>query len=274
MTGRLVGVGVGPGDPELVTVRALRAFREADEIFVPVAESGEVGRAESVVRAYADPTRIRRLPFALSDDTAARQANWDRAGAEVAGVVAGGGVAAFATIGDPSVYSTFSYLAATVRDLVGEVEVETVPGITAMQDLAARAGVSLVEGGERLALLPLAAGPERAASALAAYDTVVCYKGGRHLPELLDVLRAAGRLDLAVYGARLGLAGETVRRAADLPAEPGPYLSTVIALPERRRRGGSGGLKERSGSPPANRGSGGLKERSGSPLEDLPEELG
>jgi precorrin-2/cobalt-factor-2 C20-methyltransferase len=255
VSGRLVGVGVGPGDPELVTVRALRVFRDADEIFVPVAESGEVGRAESVVRAYADPVRIRRLPFALSDDTAARQANWDRAGAEVAGVVAGGGMAAFATIGDPSVYSTFTYLAATVRDLVGEVEVETVPGITAMQDLAARAGVSLVEGGERLALLPLAAGPERAASALASYDTVVCYKGGRHLPELLDVLRAAGRLDRAVYGARLGLPGETVRPAADLPARPGPYLSTLIVLPERQARL-SGGLKERSGSP-ENRLSGG-----------------
>jgi precorrin-2/cobalt-factor-2 C20-methyltransferase len=255
VTGRLVGVGVGPGDPELVTVRALRVFREADEIFVPVAQSGEVGRAESVVRAYADQVRIRRLPFALSDDTAARQANWDRAGAEVAGVVAGGGMAAFATIGDPSVYSTFTYLAATVRDLVGEVEVETVPGITAMQDLAARAGVSLVEGGARLALLPLAAGPERAASALASYDTVVCYKGGRHLPELLDVLRAAGRLDRAVYGARLGLPGETVRPAADLPARPGPYLSTLIVLPERQPRG-SGGLKERSGSPPENRASG------------------
>jgi len=241
VNGRLVGVGVGPGDPELVTLRALRAFHEADEIFVPVADSGEVGRAEAVVRAHADPARIRRLAFALSDDAAAREANWERAGAEVARVVAGGGVAAFATIGDPSVYSTFGYLAAAVRELVGTVAVETVPGVTAMQDLAARAGVSLVEGAERLALLPLAAGPELAARALAEFDTVVCYKGGRHLPELLDVLRAAGRLDRAVYGARLGLPGETVRPAADLPAEPGPYLSTLIALPERATRGGGPG---------------------------------
>ncbi len=235
--GRLVGVGVGPGDPELVTVRAVRVLREADAVFVPVAETGEVGRAEAVVRAHADPARVRRLVFALSDEVAAREANWDRAGAAVAGVLAGGGTAAFATIGDPSVYSTFSYLAATVRDLLGAVEVETVPGITAMQDLAARAGVSLVEGTERLALFPFTAGPERLAEALRAFDTVVCYKGGRHLPDLLEVLRRAGRLDRALYGARLGLAGEVVRPAAELPARPGPYLSTLIALPERRGRG-------------------------------------
>jgi precorrin-2/cobalt-factor-2 C20-methyltransferase len=235
--GRLVGVGVGPGDPELVTVKAVRVFREADAVFVPVAESGEVGRAEAVVRAHADPARVRQLLFALSDDPVAREANWDRAAAEVAEVVGGGGTAAFATIGDPSVYSTFGYLAATLHDLVPRVEVATVPGITAMQDLAARAGVNLVEGTERLALFPFTAGPDRFAEALAAFDTVVCYKGGRHLPELLGVLRAAGRLDRAVYGARLGLAGEVVRPAAELPGDPGPYLSTLIALPDRRGRG-------------------------------------
>jgi precorrin-2/cobalt-factor-2 C20-methyltransferase len=237
VTGRLIGVGVGPGDPELVTVKGVRALERADVVFVPVGDTGETGRAEAVALAYVPPARVQRLTFALAGDAAAREASWDRAGAAVAAVVGAGRVAAFATLGDPGVYSTFAYLAATVRALVADVLVETVPGVTAMQDLAARSGTVLVEGSERLALLSLAAGARPLAEALASFDTVVCYKGGRHLPEIVDTLRWAGRLERAVYGARLGLPGEFIGPAEKLGQEPGPYLSTVIALPERPARG-------------------------------------
>jgi precorrin-2/cobalt-factor-2 C20-methyltransferase len=237
VSGRLIGVGVGPGDPELLTVKGIRALRRADTVFVPVADTGETGRAEAVVLAYAEAARVRRLAFALAGDASDREASWDRAGAAVAEVVAAGRVAVFATIGDPSVYSTFAYLVGTVRELLGELPIEVVPGVTAMQDLAARSGTVLVEGHERLALLPLAVGTAPLAEALASFDTVVCYKGGRHLPEIVDALGAAGRLGNALYGERLGLPGETIRPAAGLGDRPGPYLSTVIALPERPARG-------------------------------------
>jgi precorrin-2/cobalt-factor-2 C20-methyltransferase len=237
MRGRLIGVGVGPGDPELLTVKGIRALLRADTVFVPVGDLGETGRAEAVVRAYVDPGKVGRLQFALAGDAAERQASWDRAGAAVAEVVASGRAAAFATIGDPSVYSTFGYLVATVRGLVGELAVEMVPGVTAMQDLAARSGTTLVEGRERLALLPLAEGTAPLADALETFDTVVCYKGGRHLPRIVDLLEASGRLEHALYGARLGLPGETIQPAAKVGDEPGPYLSTVIALPTRPARG-------------------------------------
>lgn len=237
MTGRLIGVGVGPGDPELVTLKALRVLREADVVFVPVADSGEPGRAEAVVRAHIDAARVRRLDFALSDDAAAREESWDRAGAEVARVLSQARSAAFATIGDPNVYSTFAYLAQTVRAIVGDVVIETVPGITAMQDLAARSGTVLVEGIERLALFPLTAGIDRFGEALRVFDTVVCYKGGRRLPEILTEIDRAGRLDDAVYGARLGLDGESVEPAKRMLGRAGPYLSTVIVPARRAGRG-------------------------------------
>ncbi|MEJ7819867.1 MAG: precorrin-2 C(20)-methyltransferase, partial [Rubrobacteraceae bacterium] len=158
MSGRLVGVGVGPGDPELLTIKGLRALREADEVFVPVADTGEVGRAEATVREYLDEERVTRLLFALSDDAEARERNWTNAAREVSEHLRDGKTCAFATIGDPNVYSTFTYLARTLREIVPEVEVETVPGITAMQDLASRGGTVLLEGDERLALLPFTAG--------------------------------------------------------------------------------------------------------------------
>jgi precorrin-2/cobalt-factor-2 C20-methyltransferase len=230
-------VGVGPGDPELLTLKALRVLREAGVVFVPVADSGEVGRAEAVVRAHIDAPRVRRLEFALSDDAAAREENWDRAGREVVKAIADGAVAAFATIGDPNIYSTFSYLADTVRLLAPDALIETVPGITAMQDLAARSGTVLVEGMERLALFSFTAGMDRFREALEVFDTVVCYKGGRQLPEILEAVEAAARLDDAVYGARLGLEDEIVRAAKEMTGTRGPYLSTLIVPATRRGRG-------------------------------------
>ena len=235
MSGRLVGVGVGPGDPELLTVKGLRALREADEVFVPVADTGEVGRAEATVREYLDGERITRLLFALSDDPEARERNWTNAANEVSQHLETGETCAFATIGDPNVYSTFTYLARAVRKIEPQVEVETVPGITAMQDLASRSGTVLLEGDGRLALLPFTAGEEPLREALAGFDTVVCYKGGGRLGEVLRVAQEEGRLEDAVYGARLGIDGGEVAPAREMVGREGTYLSTVVFT-----RGGPG----------------------------------
>jgi len=246
MTARLIGIGVGPGDPDLVTVKAVRTLESADAILVPVMAPDEPGRAEAIVRAHlGDDARIRRVVFALNDTggvTPRRAAAWDAAARTVAGLVADGtATVAFATIGDPNLYSTFTYLARTVRDLVGGIEVSTVPGITAMQDLAARTGTVLAEGDEPLTLLPLPGGRaeagDRLRTALDADGTVVAYKFGARAPSVRDDLEKAGRLDDAVYGARLGLRGERTGGAAGL-AGPLPYLSTLIAPPHRGARGG------------------------------------
>jgi precorrin-2/cobalt-factor-2 C20-methyltransferase len=231
--GTLIGVGVGPGDPEHLTLKALRALREADRVFVPEtnARRGVAGRAEVIVAEHVPAERIERVRFAMGDD-GARARNWNAAGEAIAAVVRTGGSAVFATIGDPNLYSTFTYVAHTVRGLVAGVEVRTVPGITAMQDLAARSGTVLAEGAEPLTLFPYTAGDGRLRGALGRGDTVVVYKGGRHLPEVLDAVRDAGRLDDSVYGEQLGLAGEEIARA-DRRTGSGPYMSTVI-VPARR----------------------------------------
>jgi precorrin-2/cobalt-factor-2 C20-methyltransferase len=275
----LIGVGMGPGDPELVTVKAVRVLREADLVLVPVmasgeqgqgatakeqslrrsggsggsspgaatrgsggqlAASGEPGRAEATVRAHVTHDRITRVAFALTEGVglAEREAAWDGAAAAAVAAFAGGAaVVAFATIGDPNVYSTFTYLAETVRPQVPGLTVATVPGITAMQDLAARSGTVLCEGRETLALLPLTAGLVPFKEALALFDTVVGYKSGSHLPEVLAAVRDAGRMDGAVHGASLGLSGEDIRPAAEVTG-PAPYLSTLLVPGRRTRRGG------------------------------------
>ena len=223
----MIGVGVGPGDPEHLTLKALRALREADRVFVP-----EGGRAEAVI---AEHVTVERLSFAMTD-AAERSASWDRAGEAIAPVVRAGGTAAFATIGDPNLYSTFAYLAHTVRAVVPDVTIETVPGITAMQDLAARSGTILAEGDERLALVPYTAGDAELRTALAGFDTVVVYKGGRQLPDVLAAITDAGALDRAVYGEELGLDAEQIGAAAARSGS-GPYMSTVIVPAARTGRG-------------------------------------
>jgi precorrin-2/cobalt-factor-2 C20-methyltransferase len=243
---RLVGVGVGPGDPELVTVKAVRVLNEADLVLVPVladallADGGGPGRAEATVRAHLRHDRIRRVEFALNEreDRGRRVAAWDAAADTAAAAFRGGAaLVAFATIGDPNVYSTFTYLASGVRERVPGLTTATVPGITAMQDLAARSGTVLCEGRESLALLPLTAGIETFRAALANFDTVVGYKSGRHLPEVLAAVKEAGRLDDAMHGASLGLPGEDIRPAAGMTG-PAPYLSTLLVPARRTIRGG------------------------------------
>jgi precorrin-2/cobalt-factor-2 C20-methyltransferase len=246
----LIGVGVGPGDPELVTVKAVRVLREADVVFVPVMAGPGApgpGRAETTIRAHIPGDRIRPVPFALNDTggvTERRAAAWQSAAAEVArAFTAGARTVAFGTIGDPNLYSTFSYLAQTVRGLVPGLTVETVPGITAMQDLAARSATVLAEGDEPLTLLPLTAGSEAFGIALARPGTVVAYKlgsaAGPPPAEVADLLAAHDRLDGAVVGARLGLPGQDLHSAKDLEGlTTVPYLSTLI-VPARRTGPGS-----------------------------------
>jgi precorrin-2/cobalt-factor-2 C20-methyltransferase len=236
----LVGVGVGPGDPELVTVKGVRALRGAAVVVVPVLDTGEQGRAEATVLAYAGPEKIERVVFALNEraDRARREAAWDAAGQRVAGLLRAHGTVAFATIGDPNVYSTFTYLAQTVTALVPALRVETVPGITAMQDLAARGGAVLTEGSEPLTLVPVTAGAAVLREALRGPGTVVAYKFGRLAGEVAAALRETGRLPGAVWGSSLGLPEQSIRPAGELPSSGElPYLSTLIAPARRTGRG-------------------------------------
>ncbi|MGH9005240.1 MAG: precorrin-2 C(20)-methyltransferase, partial [Acidimicrobiia bacterium] len=144
---------------------------------------------------------------------------------------------AFVTLGDPNVYSTFGYLARTVTALRPGVEVATVPGIMAFQDLAARAGTVVLEGAERLVLISAAGGPDVLDAALADPEAaIVVYKGGRHLPAMARRLVEAGRGEGAVVGELLGLPGERVEALTTETTGAG-YLATVIVPPTGRTDG-------------------------------------
>ncbi|CAL8969427.1 Precorrin-2 C(20)-methyltransferase [Propionicimonas sp. T2.31MG-18] len=241
----LVGVGVGPGDPELVTRKAVAAFDRADVILVPSTEASgdDAGRAEQVVLAACPEAagKLRRVPFSMAQRTgvgAKRRQSWEAsAQAAVDAFQAGAATVAFATVGDPSVYSTFSYLAAQVQAVVPDVDVSVVPGITAMQALAAASLTPLVEGRESLTLVPVTAGLAAVGAALEHADTVVAYKGGRQLADLLALVHDRG-LD-GVLGVNVGLPGQTITPLSEVEATSAPYFSTVLVAPRRTTTGGA-----------------------------------
>lgn len=224
----LVGLGVGPGDPDYVTVKGVKAIKVADVIFVPVGNNGEPGYAEQVVAHYAPRNNIVRLPFELgnwSDNYDERLSAWDDAAKPVVDALNEGKYCLFATIGDPNVFATFTYLARAVRRARPETEIETIPGIMAMQALASASKTVICEDTQTVALMPLTLGMPAYIEALETHDTVVAYKGGRKISEIRAAIDQAGRSNDVVFGAKLGHGDQVV---LDHLPESAPYLSTVI----------------------------------------------
>ena len=233
--GRLVGIGVGPGEADLVTVRAVGALRRADRVVAPAAAVDAVGRAEAIVRQAVPGLRVERIPFAMAPGRAERDRSVDDAAAVVAGYLDAGEEVAFVTLGDPLLYSTFTSVAAAVRRRRPATVVEQVPGIMAFQALAARTGTTVTDERQRLLVRTALDGEDVGAELADPGVTVVLYKGGRRLPDLAKAAAAAGRLPGAVAGELLGMPGERIGPLSDLAADgPASYLATVIvpARPE------------------------------------------
>lgn len=229
--GIVYGLGVGPGDPELLTLRAHRLLTSVPVVFAPAGRNGRPGLARRIVDGYLDPSRqrIEALSFALARDHAAMEAAWATAADRVAAVSAEGLDAAFVTEGDPLTYSTFAHLARTLRQRHPEVPVEAIPGVTSFAAASALALQPLVDQDELLAVIPATYVLDDLEETLRRFDTVVLLKVAGVFDRIFDLLERLDLVESALFVERAGWPEQRltwdVRGLRGLPLD---YFSLLI----------------------------------------------
>lgn len=230
MTGTLYGVGVGPGAPDLLTLRAVAVLRRVDVVLAAASPRNDFSAALDTARPHLRPdVRVLRLDFPMTRDRAVLRAAWDKAAETARAVLEAGCSAAFLTIGDPLIYSTFGYLMRTLRACAPHVPVEIVPGVTSFQAAAARTRTVLCENGETLLLVPGINSRENMEDALSLADTAVILKAYRNLPAIVEALCRQGRLDSCVLASLVERPGESLRTGIDPADGTPPYMSLILS---------------------------------------------
>ena len=231
--GRLIGVGTGPGDPELLTLKAVRALGVAD-VVAHFAKQGNGSNARRIVNGHIRAEAV-ELPLIYPATTEIDRAHpdyhcaitkfFDQAAEDVAAHLDAGRTVAVLSEGDPLFYGSYMHL--HVR-LAHRFATEVIPGVTAMSGCWSAAGTPITQGDDVLSVLPGTLPEAELARRLADVDAAVIMKVGRNLPKIRKALAESGRLDRAVYVERGTMANGRTVRLAERDDAPAPYFSIVL----------------------------------------------
>lgn len=228
MSGIFYGIGVGPGDPELLTMKAINAIKKADVLIAPKTEKKEGSVALSIAKPYLrDDIEIVYQVFPMVKNFADSTEAWEANKKEILALLEAGKNVAFLTLGDPMFYSTYIYVYRLLKD--EDVQIETIPGIPAFCAIGSQAGIPIVEGNDVLSIIPATASPEKVKKALAACDNAVLMKVYKNFPEIADMLEENDMAKNAVMLSRCGLPDE--ERIDDIVVQKDKkvnYLSTIL----------------------------------------------
>lgn len=237
MKGKLYGVGVGPGDPQLLTLKAREVLSEVDYICTPRAGKDKKSRALQIVEQVVDcGDRVKGLHFPMTSDPEKLQKAHRKAAAEIAALLKAGYSLAFITLGDPLLYSTYIYLLQHLQNYP-RLEVETIPGINAASAAAARLNQPLASGEEKLLFYPLPQVAPELDSVLKNSSNIVFFKVSHNYELLIEKLEEHGRKENSYLVSNCGQEGELV--ASELDSFFGkkvPYFSLVITKRKRDKK--------------------------------------
>lgn len=227
------GIGVGPGDSDLLTLKAANTLKTLDILYAPQAHKGQASVAERIAMPHFPATLVvKRRHFPMVKDLAEKQQSWRAITAEIISDVQAGHDVGFVTLGDPSVYSTYSYLV----DLIDhQIEVHTIAGISAFSQIAASISVPLMLDDELLEVLPATADLATIEKAIDVNDNVVIMKISANFPAIYDLLAQRDLLEHAILISNASMQQQTKQTLASItPAEKLPYFSTLL-LKKRTR---------------------------------------
>ncbi len=232
---QLTVVGLGPGDPELITVKGKQAIEAADVIFAPRSQPAEASRALRIAQPWYSPQQqVVLLTLPMVRDAERQAATYHATASVMAAALAHYGHTArgvYLLLGDPLLYGTFTYLGHALTEQLPTLTIEIIPGVTSFAATAARAGVPLSMHDEQVAIVPASAYLAAVSSGIpfAHFHTVIIMKVGRVLPQVIAALDALGLLDRAIYAEQIGMPEERiVRDVGRLATYQGPYLSLLI----------------------------------------------
>ena len=213
----LIGIGVGPGDPDLLTVKAVKAIQHADIIMCPASKEDRPSIALSVVSPLIDKSKnqeIVKLIFPMTKDKDILEETWKKNAKIMAEKVLLGKNVVYLTVGDPYLYSTWIYMHKDLTENYPEMKISVIPGIVSMFTFASKVGVSIAEGAEKVAIIPSCYDLSRVKEIAKNSETMVFLKDGRYFDQVIDVLKESGFPDDSIFaiGQDLGTENEIIRK--------------------------------------------------------------
>lgn len=234
--GTLYGIGVGPGDPELIPLKSVKILSMVNVIFAAASAKNDHSLAVNIAKSHIPAaTPVRMLSFPMTKDESKTQAAWAENARIIVDELVQGNDAAFLTVGDPMTFSTYGYILKHIKSSSPYVHIESVPGITSYQAAAARLNTPLVEGEESLLVTSGVKGGDRLRQLSCKPETIVFLKAYRNVQDIISAVDESDLFQDCVGISKCGLPGEEI--LTDLKTfskRPPDYWTLVIAKQKKR----------------------------------------